>query len=163
MPDCRLHALSIGWHMCSLICLDCHTSELELAILQGAERQRKKKLKSAAVVGVTCCSAGLPILEGKAFDVVMLDEASQMVEPLTLTPVTCAKPRSLTGHPPIHCVGPVLSCFALPFRVLFKMCSVVPTPERRCVQNIGMHAVDLQRYAQHAYLTAPIKYIARPA
>lgn len=61
--------------------------------LQGAERQRRKKLKSAAVVGVTCCSAGLPVLDGQTFDVVMLDEASQLVEPLGLSPLTCARPR----------------------------------------------------------------------
>ncbi len=66
--------------------------------MQGADRQRRKRLKSAAVVGVTCCSAGLPALEGHSFDVVLLDEASQMVEPLTLNPLTLnplttAKPR----------------------------------------------------------------------
>lgn len=61
--------------------------------MQGADRQRRKRLKSAAVVGVTCCSAGLPVLEGHSFDVVLLDEASQMVEPLTLNPLTTAKPR----------------------------------------------------------------------
>jgi superfamily I DNA and/or RNA helicase len=66
--------------------------------MQGADRQRRKRVKSAAVVGVTCCSAGLPVLEGHSFDVVLLDEASQMVEPLTLNPLTLnplttAKPR----------------------------------------------------------------------
>lgn len=66
--------------------------------LQGADRQRRKLLKSAAVVGVTCCSASLPVLEGQSFDVVMLDEASQMVEALTLNPLTCAKPRSAIAN-----------------------------------------------------------------
>lgn len=76
-------------------------------MMQGAERQRRKKLKSAAVVGVTCCSAGLPILEGQTFDVVMLDEASQLVEPLSLSPLTCAKPRQDTPIAAVYCTSQV--------------------------------------------------------
>lgn len=53
----------------------------------GAERARKKRLKTAAVVGVTCCSAVLPVLDDQLFDVVFLDECSQMVEPLSLLPL----------------------------------------------------------------------------
>ena len=53
----------------------------------GAERARKRKLKTAAVVGVTCCSAGQPLLDGQRFDIVVLDECSQMVEPLSLIPL----------------------------------------------------------------------------
>ena len=78
------------------VCSVCQTpqSDGECVHAQGADRQRRKKLKSAGVVGVTCCSAGLPVLEGQSFDVVLLDEASQMVEPLSLHPLTTAKPRS---------------------------------------------------------------------
>lgn len=65
----------------------------------GAERRRKKALKTAAVVGVTCCSAGLPVLDGMRFDVVVLDEASQMVEPLSLLPLL----RCACRHAPICC------------------------------------------------------------
>ena len=53
----------------------------------GAEKARKKKLKTAAVVGVTCCSAGGQLLDGQRFDIVVLDECSQMVEPLSLIPL----------------------------------------------------------------------------
>ncbi len=81
-----MHRLS-SWFKCLSGC------QCVCASAQGADRQRRKKVKSAAVVGVTCCSAGLPVLEGQSFDVVLLDEASQMVEPLTLNPLTTAKPR----------------------------------------------------------------------
>jgi hypothetical protein len=56
----------------------------------GAERARKRNLKTAAVVGVTCCSAGLPLMDDQHFDVVILDECSQMVEPLSLLPLARA-------------------------------------------------------------------------
>lgn len=68
-----------------------------VCVAQGADRQRRKKLKTAGIVGVTCCSAGLPVLEGQSFDVLLLDEASQMIEPLILNPLTTAKPRFALG------------------------------------------------------------------
>lgn len=41
----------------------------EIAALQsGAERARRRRLGSAAVVGVTCCAALQAALEGQAFD-----------------------------------------------------------------------------------------------
>lgn len=56
----------------------------------GAERQKKRLLKTVPVVGVTCCSALLPALDGQRFDVVLLDECSQMVEPLSMVPLARA-------------------------------------------------------------------------
>ena len=44
-------------------------------------------------MGVTCCSATLPLLDDLAFDVCLLDEASQIVEPLSLLPLIRAKCR----------------------------------------------------------------------
>lgn len=50
----------------------------ELAQAQaGAERRRRRLLRSVPIVGTTCCSALLSTLEGQAFDVVILDECSQ--------------------------------------------------------------------------------------
>eukprot|EP00775_Hariotina_reticulata_P011176 gene11176-11326_t len=67
----------------------------ELAQVQaGVERQRRKRLGTAAVVGVTCCSALQATLESQSFDVVLLDEASQMTEPISLVPLLRARPRS---------------------------------------------------------------------
>ena len=44
-----------------------------------AERARRRKLKTTAVVGVTCSSAGQPLLNGLRYDVLVLDECCQMV------------------------------------------------------------------------------------
>lgn len=60
------------------------------------------------MVGVTCAGAAgaaATALEGQSFDVALLDECSQMVEPLALLPLALAKPRcahmlseSITEH-----------------------------------------------------------------
>eukprot|EP00940_MAST-03C_sp_MAST-3C-sp2_P002735 g2735.t1 len=39
------------------------------------------------IVGVTCASSGSALLEGRSFDVVVLDECSQMTEPCSLMPL----------------------------------------------------------------------------
>eukprot|EP00873_Tetraselmis_striata_P003485 jgi/Tetstr1/423749/TSEL_014381.t2 len=70
----------------------------EIAAMQaGAEKDRKLALKAARVVGVTCCSATLPALKDRHFEVLILDEASQMVEPLSLLPVLVSKCRYLVA------------------------------------------------------------------
>ena len=63
---------------------------LRKQVKAGAARERQQRLTTAAVVGVTCCSAVLPALDGAAFEVVVLDEASQMIEPLSLLPLVRA-------------------------------------------------------------------------
>ena len=62
-------------------------------IMAGADRKRRQLLKAASVVGVTCCSASLPALDGQIFEVVILDECSQIVEPLSLMPIVRARCR----------------------------------------------------------------------
>ena len=64
----------------------------------GAARARRQRLTTAAVVGVTCCSAALPALDGATFEVVVLDEASQMIEPLSLLPLVRASCRWATSQ-----------------------------------------------------------------
>lgn len=59
----------------------------------GAERQKKRLLKTVPIVGVTCCSALLSALDGQRFDMVVLDECSQMVEPLSMVPLLRASCR----------------------------------------------------------------------
>ena len=63
----------------------------------GADRQRRRLLKTVPIVGVTCCSSLLAALDGQRFDLVLLDECSQMVEPLSLVPLLRAQAR---------CAGP---------------------------------------------------------
>lgn len=59
----------------------------------GADRQRRRLLKTVPVVGVTCCSSLLSALDGQHFDVVVLDECSQMVEPLSAVPLLRARAK----------------------------------------------------------------------
>ena len=74
----QLVTVSVSWCKCLSMIWQVRT---------GAEKARKKKLKTAAVVGVTCCSA-----RGQ-----LLDECSQMVEPLSLIPLQRAGCRQ--EHP----------------------------------------------------------------
>lgn len=57
-------------------------------VRQGAEQRRKRLLKKVRVVGLTCCAAMLPVLDGLTFDTVVLDECSQITEPLSIVPLT---------------------------------------------------------------------------
>lgn len=84
-------SLSISWRQCL---------SMDRQVKAGAEKARKKKLKTAAVVGVTCCSAGGQLLDGQRFDIVVLDECSQMVEPLSLIPLLRAGCRQEPVLPP---------------------------------------------------------------
>ncbi|KAF6002789.1 hypothetical protein F1559_003566 [Cyanidiococcus yangmingshanensis] len=54
----------------------------EAGHLVGTQAFRRR-----AVVGVTCASATQSILRGLRFDVIIVDEASQIIEPLTMVPV----------------------------------------------------------------------------
>eukprot|EP01083_Nonionella_stella_P205221 747537_1 len=48
---------------------------------------RAKRLRAMRVVGVTCAATAFPILQDNKFPIVILDEASQMVEPMSLLPI----------------------------------------------------------------------------
>ena len=53
---------------------------------------QNKMIIDADVVGVTCASAGNVLLKDMRCHVLILDEASQMTEPLSLLPMSCAQP-----------------------------------------------------------------------
>ena len=69
--------------------------------LRAVETDRKAKaserLGRAAVVGVTCHSSVNPLLDDRTFDVVILDECSQIIEPLSLLPVVRSGARHLVA------------------------------------------------------------------
>lgn len=70
----------------------------ELAAAErGSDRHKKKLLKTCPIVGVTCCSSILTVLDDLQFDIVILDEASQMIEPLSLAPMLRAKCKYLVA------------------------------------------------------------------
>jgi len=85
------------------------------AMAAGAERKRKKMLKTVPIVGVTCCSSLLPVLEDFSFDIVILDECSQIIEPLAMTPILRAKAKYLVAAgdpkqlPPVIANPPLIS------------------------------------------------------
>jgi superfamily I DNA and/or RNA helicase len=56
---------------------------------------QRQLLAEADVVGVTCASAVNPLLQEMTFQVLILDEASQMTEPLSLLPMACARPQKM--------------------------------------------------------------------
>ena len=86
----------------------------ELAAMErGADRQRKKLLKTAPVVGVTCCSSLLPVLDDQNFDVVILDECSQIIEPLAMAPAIRAKAKWLIAAGDPKQLPPVIASPAL--------------------------------------------------
>lgn len=93
------------------------SSPVETAFLQaelsrvekGAEQQRRKRLKTIPIVGVTCCSAQLSVLDDNHFDVVVLDECSQMIEPLSLMPILRSKAKYLVAAGDPCQLPPVIS------------------------------------------------------
>jgi AAA domain len=54
-----------------------------------------KMIQDADVIGVTCASAANVLLKGIKCHVLILDEASQMTEPLSLLPLACVRPLRL--------------------------------------------------------------------
>ena len=53
---------------------------------------QNKMIIDADVIGVTCASAGNVLLKDMRCHVLILDEASQMTEPLSLLPMACGQP-----------------------------------------------------------------------
>ncbi len=58
-------------------------------IVRDAKRREKgeKLIKHASIVFTTCASAGLGALRGMDFDIALIDEASQITEPVALIPL----------------------------------------------------------------------------
>jgi len=56
-------------------------------VRSGRAYQREQTLRTTRIVGATCASARFPILDLNVFPIIVLDEASQMTEPMSLFPV----------------------------------------------------------------------------
>ena len=65
-----------------------------------AMRAAKKMVRKATLVFTTCIGAGLGLLRDQAFDIVVVDEASQQTEPASLVPLTkgCRKAVLVGDH-----------------------------------------------------------------
>jgi superfamily I DNA and/or RNA helicase len=60
-----------------------------------ARRKAQKRIKDARLIFTTCIGAGLGLLRSEDFDVVIVDEASQLTEPATLVPLTKGCSRAI--------------------------------------------------------------------
>ncbi|KAK2076177.1 hypothetical protein QBZ16_001109 [Prototheca wickerhamii] len=89
----------------------------EIARLEaGADEARKKLLTSVPIVGLTCCAALLPALDGQKFEVTVLDECSQLIEPLALAPAIRAQSRYMVAVGDPLQLPPIVAAPALPTR-----------------------------------------------
>jgi superfamily I DNA and/or RNA helicase len=61
--------------------------------------ERARRLKKVRVVGVTCIASVFPVLNDNVFPIVILDECSQMIEPLSLLPIARFKCEKLVRLP----------------------------------------------------------------
>ena len=61
--------------------------DIALKHLSSKTHSKRERLGKSAVVGVTCASSASQLLEDQHFDVVIVDECSQITEPLSLLPI----------------------------------------------------------------------------
>jgi superfamily I DNA and/or RNA helicase len=59
----------------------------DLSANLSARRKAEKRIKESRLIFTTCIGAALGLLRGENFDVVIVDEASQLTEPATLVPL----------------------------------------------------------------------------
>eukprot|EP01105_Mastigella_eilhardi_P021648 TRINITY_DN5269_c0_g1_i1.p1 TRINITY_DN5269_c0_g1~~TRINITY_DN5269_c0_g1_i1.p1 ORF type:complete len:1279 (-),score=230.02 TRINITY_DN5269_c0_g1_i1:22-3858(-) len=57
-------------------------------IKKGQSEKRRERLKTVRVVGATCAACPFKVLDKQTFTIVIIDEASQLIEPLSLLPIT---------------------------------------------------------------------------
>jgi hypothetical protein len=68
--------------------------ELE-ELVSGRAGKRKERLGLCPIVGTTCSASLFKLFKDHQFAILMLDECSQMVEPLSLLPIKSFEPRKL--------------------------------------------------------------------
>tara|TARA_B100000123_G_C25542506_1_gene345890 strand:- start:7 stop:327 length:321 start_codon:yes stop_codon:yes gene_type:complete len=60
---------------------------VDAALKHLSSNSKRDRLEKSTTVGVTCASSASQLLENQVFDVVILDESSQITEPLSLVPI----------------------------------------------------------------------------
>ncbi|EKE42812.1 hypothetical protein ENUP19_0052G0011 [Entamoeba nuttalli] len=89
----------------------------------GSIEKRSHDIKTASIVGVTCASSTNPILNN-SYDIILLDEATQTIEPMLLIPILRFNPKCIV------CVGdpmqldPVLQTDHLSATLFQRLCSL---------------------------------------
>ena len=125
--------------------------EEELKFVQNkAKSKNVDKLSAAKVIGVTCHSSTNALMDNRKFDLIILDECSQMIEPLSMLPIIRSKARFLVtvGDPrqlPPVIASPVRSRSGGPtiFRPLFTRLlqlghtSMLLDTQYRCHPHLG--------------------------
>eukprot|EP00210_Caulerpa_lentillifera_P007831 g7473.t1 len=99
------------------------------SLIECQNERKKERLKNASIVGVTCCSVVNGFLTDQQFDVVILDESSQIIEPLALLPLIKSKAKFLiaAGDPcqlPPMISSPLSHTFGLG-RTMFSRLQVI--------------------------------------
>lgn len=64
-------------------------------LTSGRAAKRKERLGVCPVLGTTCSASSFKLFKDHSFDVLMLDESSQMIEPLSLLPIKAFLPNRL--------------------------------------------------------------------
>ena len=67
----------------------------DLSANLAARRKAQKRIKDARLIFTTCTGAALGLLRTEEFDVVIVDEASQLTEPATLVPLVKGCSRAI--------------------------------------------------------------------
>jgi superfamily I DNA and/or RNA helicase len=67
----------------------------DLGANMPARRKAQKRFKDARLIFTTCTGAALGLLRNEHFDVVIVDEASQLTEPATLVPLVKGCSRAI--------------------------------------------------------------------
>lgn len=72
----------------------------DLSTNVSAHHKAKKRIKDARLIFTTCIGAALGLLRNENFDVVIVDEASQLTEPATLVPLVkgCSRAMLVGDH-----------------------------------------------------------------
>jgi hypothetical protein len=115
----------------------------DLSIARPATRS--KRLKTMRVVGTTCAATAYGALDDSKFSIVLLDEASQMLEPLSLLPI------SKFGCERLLAVGDPLQ---LPPTMLYEPPAPLPSAEKSSAALKGSVSDTTLRKTLFVRLTA---------